>query len=391
MRLVWVKAHEVRAVATSALFMKIRCIPAILRAGTWKSMSTFASFDLRDITHRYLDTFSLGPVVSVLRFYVLSTMGFEVLGPFSGRELLCSSHSSGFVPLSWDTSAAPTSGYGLRLVAQEDDHPLVEQEVNRINGALALLGHANHKNNLVRRFVMKREINQKYSHLCFDKWPMSCMLFGDDVSQSAKQIEDTEKLEHKFAAKKNPVPWRFTGGRSRGFWENPLEVLLAKVPALWTAEGLQGWPTAIPGSSGPRLKKRQGPGSVQALTLTEVSNNFEAGRLHKFVNVWRQITKDPVILDTVLHCHLDINNSDIKHLFSGERTYRFSLEEQLIIGEEIKKLLGLKVLVITQRKEAQLLSPIFLRPKKNGGYKMVPNLKRTKQLHPLQTFQNGKL
>ncbi|MPC75826.1 hypothetical protein E2C01_070223 [Portunus trituberculatus] len=48
---------------------------------------------------------------------------------------------------------------------------------------------------------------------------MSRMLFGGDVSQSAKQIEDTEKLKHKFAAKKNPVPWRFTGGRSRGFWE----------------------------------------------------------------------------------------------------------------------------------------------------------------------------
>ncbi|MPD02448.1 hypothetical protein E2C01_098032 [Portunus trituberculatus] len=44
--LVWVKAHEVRAVATSALFRKIQSIPAIIRAGTWKSMSTFASFYL---------------------------------------------------------------------------------------------------------------------------------------------------------------------------------------------------------------------------------------------------------------------------------------------------------------------------------------------------------
>ncbi|MPC45667.1 hypothetical protein E2C01_039373 [Portunus trituberculatus] len=67
MRLVWVKAHEVRAVATSAFFKKIQSIPAVLWAGTWKSMSTFASFYLRDITHRYLDTFSLGPVVSALR------------------------------------------------------------------------------------------------------------------------------------------------------------------------------------------------------------------------------------------------------------------------------------------------------------------------------------
>ncbi|MPC77169.1 hypothetical protein E2C01_071616 [Portunus trituberculatus] len=67
MRLVRVKAHDVRAVATSALFRKIWNIPAVLWAGTWKSMSTLASFYLRDITHRYLDTFSLGPVVLALR------------------------------------------------------------------------------------------------------------------------------------------------------------------------------------------------------------------------------------------------------------------------------------------------------------------------------------
>ncbi|MPC83063.1 hypothetical protein E2C01_077753 [Portunus trituberculatus] len=70
----------------------------------------------------------------------------------------------------------------LDQVAQEDGHPLVEQEVNRIKGTLALLGHANHKNNLARSFVMKWEINQKYSHLCSDKWPMSRKLFGDYVS-----------------------------------------------------------------------------------------------------------------------------------------------------------------------------------------------------------------
>ena len=67
MRLVRVRAHEVRAVATSAMFKKIRSVSAVLKAGTWKSMSTFASFYLRDVTHRYLDNFSLGPVVSGLR------------------------------------------------------------------------------------------------------------------------------------------------------------------------------------------------------------------------------------------------------------------------------------------------------------------------------------
>ncbi|MPC91690.1 hypothetical protein E2C01_086745 [Portunus trituberculatus] len=43
-------------------------------------------------------------------------------------------------------------------------------------------GHANYRNNLVRRFNIKREINQKYAHLCSDKVPMTRFLFGDDLS-----------------------------------------------------------------------------------------------------------------------------------------------------------------------------------------------------------------
>lgn len=40
--LVWVRAHW--AVPTSTLFKEIRSVPAVLRAGTWKSMFTLASF-----------------------------------------------------------------------------------------------------------------------------------------------------------------------------------------------------------------------------------------------------------------------------------------------------------------------------------------------------------
>ena len=66
-RLVKVNAHEVRALATSLLFRKVQDLGVILRAGSWRCMSTFASFYLRDVTHKYLDTFSLGPLVSALK------------------------------------------------------------------------------------------------------------------------------------------------------------------------------------------------------------------------------------------------------------------------------------------------------------------------------------
>lgn len=110
----------------------------------------------------------------------------------------------------------------LDKVAQDECNTVISQEVGMINGALALLGNANHKNNLARRFIMKRELNQKYSHLCSDRVPMSRFLFGDDVSQSAKHIEESEKLKNKIAAKKPSSPWKFAGGRAKGVWGKPM-------------------------------------------------------------------------------------------------------------------------------------------------------------------------
>ena len=60
-----VRACEVRKVATSSLFKRNCAVHQVLKAGTKSSQLTFSSFYLRDVIHRYLDTFSIGPVVAV--------------------------------------------------------------------------------------------------------------------------------------------------------------------------------------------------------------------------------------------------------------------------------------------------------------------------------------
>ena len=62
-----VRAHEVRGIAPSLLFKRNFAVEQVLKAGTWKNQTTFSSFYLRDITHKSLDTFSLGPVVAAQR------------------------------------------------------------------------------------------------------------------------------------------------------------------------------------------------------------------------------------------------------------------------------------------------------------------------------------
>lgn len=45
--------------------------------------------------------------------------------------------------------------------------------------------------------------------------------------------------------------------------------------------------------------------------------------------------------------------------------------EKIIVQEEIDTLLDLGVLVRTERHSDQVFSPIFLRPKLDGGYRLV--------------------
>lgn len=54
----------------------------------------------------------------------------------------------------------------------------------------------------------------------------------------------------------------------------------------------------------------------------------------------------------------------------------FSEEERLVISQEIVKLLELGVIKETHRQKEQIVSPIFLRKKKDGGFRMILNLQK---------------
>lgn len=94
------------------------------------------------------------------------------------------------------------------------------------------------------------------------------------------------------------------------------------------------------------------------------------------MNEWHKLTSDLHILDIVSHCHLDLRFSDIGPLFFEEVEYVFSEEERLIIDQEIVKVLELGVIKETHRQKEQTISPIFLRKKKDGGFRMILNLQK---------------
>ena len=58
------RARETLGIAPSLLFKKNFAVDQVLKAGTWRRHTTFTCHYLRDLAHRSLDTFHLGPVVA---------------------------------------------------------------------------------------------------------------------------------------------------------------------------------------------------------------------------------------------------------------------------------------------------------------------------------------
>ena len=58
------RAHSIRGVVTSALFLQNWSVSKVLEAATWRSNPVFASFYLRDISFALDGCRSLGPFVA---------------------------------------------------------------------------------------------------------------------------------------------------------------------------------------------------------------------------------------------------------------------------------------------------------------------------------------
>ena len=58
------RAHETSGIAPSLLYKKNFPVDQVLKVGTWRRHTTFTRHYLRDLAHKSLDTFHLGPVVA---------------------------------------------------------------------------------------------------------------------------------------------------------------------------------------------------------------------------------------------------------------------------------------------------------------------------------------
>ena len=99
------------------------------------------------------------------------------------------------------------------------------------------------------------------------------------------------------------------------------------------------------------------------------------GRIEAYINKWAKLTSDNIILDAVtgykieflIEYHPPIQS---KPVFQ----HKMTTEEISVIEGEIDKLYQKRVIEQSYHEHGQYISPIFIRPKKDGGYRMILNL-----------------
>ena len=103
-------------------------------------------------------------------------------------------------------------------------------------------------------------------------------------------------------------------------------------------------------------------------------NNFRAGQLREHVSAWESLTSDPFILDAIKHYHIEFE-CEVPYQAQTPRHIYSSLSDKEVIDGEIPKLLLKGVIERTCHTGNGFVSKVFVRPKKDGTYRMILNLR----------------
>ena len=106
--------------------------------------------------------------------------------------------------------------------------------------------------------------------------------------------------------------------------------------------------------------------------LQYLCNSFKAGQVATHFITWRTLTSDSVLLSDVLGASIECVATPVQHRLPHQA---FSEGEYPIVHQEVHKLVEKGVITKTSPMPGQILSSIFLRPKKDGSDRLILNLK----------------
>ena len=117
---------------------------------------------------------------------------------------------------------------------------------------------------------------------------------------------------------------------------------------------------------------------------------FKAGQLQNCLEEWKKITSDSFVLQCITNCVLEFDYipSPVNSVRSLHTEQKFSLVEQQAIDGEIETFLSKQIIEQSNSECGEIISPIFLTPKKDPGvYRVIFNLKFLNQAVAYHKFK----
>ena len=112
---------------------------------------------------------------------------------------------------------------------------------------------------------------------------------------------------------------------------------------------------------------------LNSVSSNKSTSEFVAGNIKNFMENWKEITTDSIILDIVEN-GLKIDFLNIPDNLKVPQILH-CVSEQEIITTEIKSLLRKGVIVESSRESGDFISTVFTRKKKSGTFRFILNLK----------------
>ena len=101
--------------------------------------------------------------------------------------------------------------------------------------------------------------------------------------------------------------------------------------------------------------------------------DFKAGRTAQRFTAWKNLTSDKTILDSIRGITIPLD--ELPHQGRVNPNPKVSHIETLAINTEIERLLAREVIEIASHEPGEIISPIFVRQKKDGQFRLILNLK----------------
>ena len=218
--------------------------------------------------------------------------------------------------------------------------------------AVAILGHISNKLSTLRKENIRLLLSDDYKSLCKLDFTGADLLFGEDLSKSMTHAKEMSTIT-KAVFRKPQQSFQSKSTSKNKKILSAIKVLLKNA----------------------RKNVSSSKGSVDTLRnlLQQGVNEFKAGQVKEHFSNWQKITSDPEVLQNIKGTKIPfITEPKMDKIPINPN---FSAEKEKAIDSEIEKLLKKGVIKECEHEEGEHISPIFVSPKKDGGYRLILNLK----------------